>query len=210
MYFSANGYYSGYISGYPYGRHMNNFTGQHRPLPSDESMLENLDDYIGLIVSATNEINSLVMDPVTHVYKQMSGHNGILVNEALPKVILSTKYKDKTCYGVVSGGEDELNYEDNVRASTNKNEKHYRTGMFTSVLICEEEDNRMFINSIGEGGIWVCDEYGPIENGDYITTSGTLHGYGVLQDDDILHNYTVAKATIDCDFTISYKGIKKM
>jgi hypothetical protein len=25
-------------------------------------------------------------------------------------------------------------------------------------------------------------------------------GYGEKQDDDLLHNYTVAKATIDCNF----------
>ena len=60
---------------------------------------------------------------------------------------------------------------------------------------------------MGEGGIWVCDEYGIIENGDYITSSN-YEGYGCAQDDDLLHNYTVAKATIDCDFTISFKGYK--
>ena len=64
-----------------------------------------------------------------------------------------------------------------------------------------------YINSVGEGGIWVCDEYGIIENGDYITSSN-YEGYGCAQDDDLLHNYTVAKATIDCDFTISFKGYK--
>ena len=40
---------------------------------------------------------------------------------------------------------------------------------------------------------------GNIENGDYITTSD-IAGYGMKQDDDILHNYTVAKATMDCTF----------
>ena len=186
------------------------FTGQHRPLPEDEEILENLDDYIGLIVSATNNICSLVPDPITNVFKMASGMRGIHVNEAIPKVVLSTTYKDKRCYGVVAGGEDENNFEDNVRGGTiNKNEKHYPSGNFASIMICEEEDNRLFVNSVGEGGLWVSDEYGIIENGDYITTSGVLHGYGVVQEDDILHNYTVAKATMDCDFTISYLGMRK-
>ena len=40
---------------------------------------------------------------------------------------------------------------------------------------------------------------GLLESGDYITTSNVA-GYGQKQDDDILHNYTVAKITMDCDF----------
>ena len=60
---------------------------------------------------------------------------------------------------------------------------------------------RLIINSLGEGGIWVCNSNGNIENGDYITSSDYL-GYGEKQDDDLLHNYTVAKATISCDFEL--------
>ncbi len=40
-----------------------------------------------------------------------------------------------------------------------------------------------------------------IENGDYIQSSNYL-GYGEKQDDDILHNYTVAMATMSCDFEL--------
>jgi len=45
----------------------------------------------------------------------------------------------------------------------------------------------------------VTDINGNLESGDYITTS-SVAGYGQKQDDDILHNYTVAKITMDCDF----------
>ena len=55
---------------------------------------------------------------------------------------------------------------------------------------------RMIINSIGEGGLWVINSNGNVENGDYIQSSDFL-GYGERQDDDILHNYTVGKATIE-------------
>jgi hypothetical protein len=58
---------------------------------------------------------------------------------------------------------------------------------------------RMIVNSVGEGGIMVINSNGNIENGDYITSSDYL-GYGEIQDDDLLHNYTVGKATIDCNF----------
>ncbi len=60
---------------------------------------------------------------------------------------------------------------------------------------------RIIINSVGEGGIWVCNSNGNIENGDYITSSDYL-GYGEKQDDDLLHNYTVGKSTIDCNFEL--------
>ena len=60
-------------------------------------------------------------------------------------------------------------------------------------------DDRLIINSVGEGGIWVCNYNGSLENGDYITTS-PIEGIGMKQDDDLLHNYTVAKITQDEDF----------
>jgi hypothetical protein len=56
------------------------------------------------------------------------------------------------------------------------------------------------IIAIGEGRMLVCNENGDIENGDYICSSNVI-GYGMKQDDDLLHNYTVAKATEDCSFT---------
>ena len=46
----------------------------------------------------------------------------------------------------------------------------------------------------------VCNINGNIENGDYITTSH-IEGLGMKQDDDLLHNYTVAKSVMDCDFS---------
>jgi hypothetical protein len=47
----------------------------------------------------------------------------------------------------------------------------------------------------------VINSNGNIENGDYITSSDYL-GYREKQDDDLLHNYTVGKATIDCNFEL--------
>ena len=55
-------------------------------------------------------------------------------------------------------------------------------------------------NGLGEGAILVANEKGNFEAGDLIVSS-IINGYGVLQDDDLLHNYTVAKILEDCDFT---------
>ena len=59
----------------------------------------------------------------------------------------------------------------------------------------------MIVNSFGEGGIMVINSNGNIENGDYITSSDHL-GYGEKQDEIFLANYTVGKATIDCNFEL--------
>ena len=56
------------------------------------------------------------------------------------------------------------------------------------------------INAVGEGQINVCGENGDIEAGDYITTS-SIPGKGMKQNDDILHNYTVAKSREDVTFS---------
>jgi hypothetical protein len=45
-------------------------------------------------------------------------------------------------------------------------------------------EERMIVNSLGEGGIMVVNSDGNIENGDYITSSDYL-GYGEKQDDDL-------------------------
>ena len=150
------------------------FTGQHRSRFSEnnEEKLNNIDDYVGMIVSSTGNF----INPVD-------------INEALPYVELSTTSKDKKVFGVISSGED-----------TNDNKREYQQGSFVSVMEIEENDHRAIINSVGEGGMWVCDENGSLENGDYITTSNNS-GYGMKQDDDLLHNYTVAKITCDEDFS---------
>ena len=58
---------------------------------------------------------------------------------------------------------------------------------------------RAFINSVGEGAMWVVNTAGALESGDYITTSNVA-GYGQRQESEFLANYTVAKITMDCDF----------
>jgi hypothetical protein len=97
---------------------------------------------------------------------------GITIEDALPQIELSRKKKDKRVFGVLGS---------KVRQNN--------------------RPERLIVNSVGEGAIWICNSNGNIENGDYITSSDYL-GYGEKQDDDLLHNYTVAKATIDCNFEL--------
>jgi hypothetical protein len=98
--------------------------------------------------------------------------DGITIEEAIPIVQLCRVKKDKRVYGVLGSPN---------RANNNK--------------------NRLIVNSLGEGAICVCNSNGNIENGDYIQSSDIL-GYGEKQDDDLLHNYSVAKAVMDCNFEL--------
>jgi hypothetical protein len=98
--------------------------------------------------------------------------DGITIEDAIPIVQLCKVRKDKRVYGVLGSPTRSIN---NI--------------------------NRLIVNSIGEGAICVCNANGNIENGDYICSSNVL-GYGEKQDDDILHNYSVAKAVMDCTFEL--------
>ena len=156
-----------------------NFTGQHRTFVKDTPTSQ-LDTKEGLIVSADQ--NEFVKMSGGVAY----GKDAITINESLPLVSLSIKSNDKKCFGVLSTTEDpEI-----------RKEVH---GNFASNMSKEDGDTRVYVNSVGEGAIWVTNINGTLESGDYITTSNVA-GYGMKQDDDILHNYTVAKILMDCDF----------
>jgi hypothetical protein len=166
-----------------------NFTGQHRTFIKDIPS-NNAETFEGLIVSADQ-----------NEYIRMSGgidigSNAITTNESLPVVSLSKKVNDKKCFGVISTSED----------PDNREEIH---GNFGSVFEKERGDTRVYINSVGEGAIWVTNINGSLESGDYITTSN-IPGYGQRQDSEFLANYTVAKITMDCDFSPVTKPVKRI
>jgi hypothetical protein len=156
-----------------------NFTGQHRTFIKDTPFVR------------AEELEGLIVSSDQNKYIKMSGgieagSNAITINESLPIVSISTKVKDKKCFGVISSSEDPDSREDTF-------------GIFTSILEKEKGDTRVYINSVGEGAIWVTNINGSLESGDYITTSNVA-GYGQKQDSEFLANYTVAKITMDCDF----------
>ena len=63
----------------------------------------------------------------------------------------------------------------------------------------ENEENLHSIYALGDGHILVTREGGNIEVGDYLTSSSKI-GYAMKQDDDVLHSYTIAKATQAVDW----------
>jgi hypothetical protein len=160
-----------------------NFTGQHRCLMNNNISLE---DYKGLIVIPSN--------------KYINIDNSLIptINESLPYCQLCNNENNKSVFGVISDEED-LN-----------GARKYENGNFVS---CHRKTNsneqRIFINSLGEGALWVCNKNGILTNGDYISSS-SVPGYGMKQtlNEGILSNHTVAKMTCDCDFSLT-KIVKK-
>jgi hypothetical protein len=178
LHISSNGRYTAYIQQNAGDRSLN-FTGQHRCFIKDVPF------------TRANELEGLIVSSDQNKYIKMSngieaGSNAITTNESLPIVSLSKTHWDKKCFGVISASED----------PENRTEQY---GAFGSFFEKEEGDTRVYINSVGEGAIWVANTNGSLEAGDYISTSD-ISGYGQRQGSDYLKNYTVAKITMDCDF----------
>ena len=158
----------------------NSFTAFHRCFADDElfnpdNPQEFKDDYMGRIVVSTGTIkthSSKINENGEVEWEIKTGKEAIIIEDAHSTIELSRKKKDKRVLGVLG-----LNTRNN------------------------SSPERMIINSIGEGAVWVCNFNGNFENGDYIQSSDYL-GYGERQDDDILHNYTLGKITMDCDFQL--------
>ena len=178
---------TGYIIHGPQDQRMNDFTGQHRcflrGIPREQ-----IKDKIGLIVSSDKNKYTMISGDI------VTGQNAIDISESIPDVSISQKAHDKACFGVISDVED-----------PEKREDLY--GVFGTPFPKEKGDDRVYINSVGEGAIWVANTNGSLEAGDYITTSNVA-GYGQKQDSAGLMNYTVAKITMDCDFNPATQPIQ--
>lgn len=165
-----------------------NFTGQHRCSYADAAAAD-ANAHTGFIVSSTGK------------YSDLDDQERIHIDDAIPIVRLSQKAYDKTVFGVVSACEDALFPDADNRRCFQIGSLQFKTNKV-------KKSKKLIVNSVGEGGIWVCNQNGNIYNGDLIVSSDKP-GYGMKQDDDIIKNYTVAKATCDavfCDGEILFIG----
>jgi hypothetical protein len=151
------------------------FTGQHRNLMN----IAINETHVGLIACSSGII--------------VNSDNSLFptINESLPTCVLATADNEQSVFGVISDKEDS----NDTRTSP--------TGSYKSISRKQNKnEQRLFMNSVGEGSIWISNKNGTLENGDYIAST-TVTGYGGKQSDGLLHNYTVAKITIDCDFSLT-------
>ena len=151
------------------------FTGQHICFPEGRM-------WEGLVVSANQNKYMSLNGPVT------MGLGAIKSSESLPVVSLSNVANDRSVFGVVD------------RFEEGGTERTQTIGIGEVSSAKEVGDNRVIVNSIGEGALWVANTNGNLVSGDYLTTS-SLPGYAQKQDSDSLKNSTVAKITMACDFS---------
>jgi len=159
-----------------------NFTGQHRCTFKNPDNIHNINDLSGYIVSSTGTYNDL--DDVEH----------ITIDDAIPIVCLSSKAYDTTVFGVISEHED-------TAFPDSDNKRCFQIGTLKFKTDKIKKSKKIIVNSVGEGGIWVCNQNGNIQNGDLIVSTDN-NGMGMKQNDDIIRNYTVCKATCNTNFTL--------
>jgi hypothetical protein len=168
------------------------FTGQHLVLADDPEIKTNLTEYVGLIVSSNDT-------GYTSYYNRVkcTGIDAIRICEALPNCKLSTIDNDKAVFGVITNQENDNYFDADGEPLHDNVDNGFEKDLF----------DRIRVNSVGEGSIWVTNINGNIENGDYITTS-IIPGYGKRQDSEFLCNYTVGKSTMSCYFDINSTSYK--
>ena len=168
-----------------------NFTGSHRCV-AERGQLKSpaqIQDALGLIVIASGRYSSLLGTTPKTAQK-----DNITISESVPTIELCTKRRDKRVFGVVAGEE-----RTEVIKGTAKRARVFKSGTFGSYLEHDGVD-RVEINSLGEGAVWVCARGGNFENGDYIPTSD-LAGYGERQEEPYVCGWTLGKITCDMDWS---------
>lgn len=152
--------------------------------------------FTGVHFGFTTETNLRIGDVVIS-----SGAENLDVYDSLIIAETSSTPKDKRVVGVLSTV-NSYSSTDNLLESYNSlstislvNDKVEKEWTLLGYKLRKkyEKFTIVNINSIGEGGINVCEENGDIFNGDYLVSS-SIKGKAMKQDDDLLHNYTIAKS----------------
>ena len=150
------------------------FTEFHRVFVDDDLYIDYddfMNNYVGRVVVSTGKTKHAKKEPGDIPWEVLEDKDAITIDDAQPVVQLSRTKKSKAVYGVVT----------------------YRQ--------VSDYGGRICVNALGEGGIWIVNTNGNLENGDYLQTSDEI-GYAERQDDDIMRNYTIAKVVIDCTFEL--------
>jgi hypothetical protein len=153
----------------------------------DSLLTSTLESTTRLVVNGAVRASAHSTFTGTHIITLSSGTS---ISDLTPGMIMSS-----------TGKVNKLNIIDTVvECSITSKEKDKKVfGIYAS----SEKNGTEYIHyvaGVGEGQIWVSNIAGDVEAGDYVCASA-IPGYTQLQDDDLAHNYTVAKITEDIDWT---------
>lgn len=115
------------------------------------------------------------------------------ISNAMFNVVSSDAKKQKNVLGVVAGS---------VMLTDWINEVDQLPTGFELVDLDPANDRLVYANGVGEGLLNVCGMGGNIEAGDFLCAS-SIAGKAQLQDDDLYHSYTVARARESVSFSNS-------
>lgn len=172
------------IDVFVYGKEVDDFhyIGQNRITP--------------VLTSALQEIDRRVVSHFTGSHTCYKEDNTLDFTSYIGLIVVSNSNYKITRNGTTTTGKDAIKIDHatpQIKLSNIPNQKSI-LGVVNRI-----EDDTVLVNSVGEGGIWVCSKGDDFECGDYITTCD-IPGYGVKQTDDLHHNYTVAKITCNVNF----------
>jgi hypothetical protein len=173
-----------------------------------------VEPFTGVHVCISKEINKPTVGDIATVYDAY-GHN---VSQSYFYVRPTDSAMDKTIVGVYTDrvqdllefatwsndfgekvdGDDLVNEENDIEGVDIEGRTRQLKAEYKEYIesLYAEGYYAVSVNSVGEGMLNVCDENGNIEAGDYLCSSN-VPGKGMKQTDDLLHNYTVAKAMED-------------
>ena len=143
-------------------------------------------DYTGYLVSSAD--SGYLSIPNANL--RLFGTKAINITEALPITKITTKDKDPAVFGIVTNNTNSLFNSDGTPQ------------LDSDPLWGNDLYGRVRVNSLGEGALWVTNINGNISNGDYLCSSA-IPGLSRKQDENAMYNYTVAKATMSCDFDLT-------
>jgi hypothetical protein len=105
---------------------------------------------------------------------------------------------------VIANGYVNTNYDmDTVKPTVSFSTSRKQANLFGII----SSINPNYVRNSGLGLVWVVEKNGVINNGSLIQAS-EFSGYAELQNDDVVHNYTLAKALIDCEFNLTSTAYK--
>ena len=159
----------------------NDFTGAH---PS--YILKTESNTTDIHTSASGSLSGSVYPNGTVVSMVSSSFDSKMSNQPLHWVVSSSAHQDKRVFGVYTLAMPWGTSGSRHDGTIDELEKDWR---FTHSIA-----------SVGDGFILASNQGGDIEIGDYLTTASGSGGYARKQSDDLLHNYTVAKANMPVDW----------
>ena len=159
----------------------NAFTGAHIA-----KILKSESDTTSIYTSASGSTSGSVYPNGTVVSMVSSSFDSKMSNQPLHWVVSSSAHQDKRVFGVYTLAMPWGTSGSRHDGTIDELEKDWR---FTHSIA-----------SVGDGFILASNQGGDIEIGDYLTTASGSGGYARKQSDDLLHNYTVAKANMPIDW----------